>query len=132
LYRLAYTLLGWTQEEIAKATGVPRGTISNVVLEISKLKNSTVDQHSRGRTVSQIAESEDVPDKAVLDKVATQVLDLARQHQTERVTEEVTDVTFDFTEWWFRTSGLYDFPVDFYYFSEYFFHNFGDYFYYAY
>jgi len=33
---------------------------------------------------------------------------LAKQHQKQRVTEDVTDVTFNFTEGWFRTSGLYD------------------------
>jgi len=45
---------------------------------------------------------------AVLDHVVTPVLDLARSHQSGRVTEGVTGVTFDFTEYWFRTSGLYD------------------------
>ena len=40
------------------------------------------------------------------DKVVTRVLDLARRHQTGRVTENVTSVTF--TERWFRDSGLYD------------------------
>lgn len=44
----------------------------------------------------------------LLSSVVTEVLNLARQHQKGRVTDEVTTVTFDFTEWWFRTSGLYD------------------------
>ena len=35
---------------------------------------------------------------AVLDKIVTQVLDLARQHQKGRVTQNVTCVTFDFTD----------------------------------
>jgi len=39
----------------------------------------------------------------LLDHIVTQVLDLAKQHQENRVTENVTDVTFNFTEGWFRT-----------------------------
>ena len=35
--------------------------------------------------------------------VVTDVLDLAKKHQTGRVTEKVTNVTF--TERWFRDSG---------------------------
>lgn len=42
------------------------------------------------------------------DKVATSVLDLAKQHQEGRVAESATHVAFNFTEGWFRTSGLYD------------------------
>lgn len=38
----------------------------------------------------------------------TQVLDLAKERQTGRVTDNVTDATFNFTEGWFRSSGLYD------------------------
>ena len=45
---------------------------------------------------------------ALLNKIVTQVLNLAKQHQAGRVTEKVTNVTFTFTEGWFRTSGLYD------------------------
>lgn len=45
---------------------------------------------------------------ALLNNVVTDVLDTAREHQEGRVTDEVTDVTFEFTEWWFRNSGLYD------------------------
>ena len=39
----------------------------------------------------------------LIGKVVTRVLDLARRHQTGRVTENVTTVTF--TEGWFRDSG---------------------------
>ena len=35
-------------------------------------------------------------------KVVTPVLNLALAHQKDRVTEEVTNVTFNFTEGWFR------------------------------
>jgi len=35
-------------------------------------------------------------------------LDLARQHQKGSVAENATLVAFDFTEGWFRASGLYD------------------------
>jgi len=43
---------------------------------------------------------------ALLNNVVTDVLQLARAHQDGRVTDEVTSVTF--SEYWFRTSGLYD------------------------
>ena len=39
-----------------------------------------------------------------ISTVVTQVLNLARQHQNGRVTPEVTSVTFNFTEGWFRNS----------------------------
>ena len=42
----------------------------------------------------------------------TQVLDIARKHQKDRVTKEVTDVTFNFTEGWFRKSKIYDLNKD--------------------
>ena len=41
------------------------------------------------------------------DRVATQVLDLAKAHQEGRVAEDATHVAFDFTEGWFRNSGIY-------------------------
>ena len=44
----------------------------------------------------------------VLNKILTPILDLCKQHQTGRVSEKLTNVSFDFTEGWFRTSGLYD------------------------
>jgi len=44
----------------------------------------------------------------VLDKIGTEVLDLARKYQNGRVPRNGTIVPFDFTEGWFRNSGLYD------------------------
>lgn len=53
----------------------------------------------------------------LLNSIVTEVLDFAKSVQKGRVTEIVTDVTksesknkveFDFTEGWFRTSGIYD------------------------
>lgn len=43
---------------------------------------------------------------ALLGNVVTKTLEIARNHQEGRVTDEVTTVTF--TERWFRDSGLYD------------------------
>jgi len=43
----------------------------------------------------------------LLDSVDTKILDLAKQYQKGRVSEDDTPVAFDFTEGWFRTSGLY-------------------------
>lgn len=46
---------------------------------------------------------------SLLNNVVTEILDMARQHQEGRVTGDVTNVTtHNFTEGWFRTSGLYD------------------------
>jgi hypothetical protein len=45
---------------------------------------------------------------ALIKKIVTEVLALAKQHQEGRVTKKVTFVTFDFTEGWFRNSGIYD------------------------
>lgn len=49
---------------------------------------------------------------SLLKNVVTQVLDRARVHQKGRVTREVTYVTFNFTEGWFRTSGIYDLDAE--------------------
>ena len=38
--------------------------------------------------------------KSLLNNTVTRILDLAKQHQKGRVTEDVTNVTFDFTEGW--------------------------------
>lgn len=44
----------------------------------------------------------------LLESIVTQVLELTKRHQNNRVTKDVTFVTFNFTEGWFRNSGLYD------------------------
>jgi len=44
----------------------------------------------------------------LINKIVTNILDLCKSHQQGRVTEKVTNVTFNFTEGWFRNSGLYD------------------------
>jgi hypothetical protein len=38
----------------------------------------------------------------ILNKIDTQVLDIARKHQKDRVSKIDTDVSYDFTEGWFR------------------------------
>jgi len=43
----------------------------------------------------------------LLTNIVPKVLDLAREHQTGRGTADVPSGTFDFTEWWFRNSGIY-------------------------
>lgn len=48
----------------------------------------------------------------LLDKVATDILDFARQHQEGRVADSATSVA-NFTEGWFRNSGLYDLQEEF-------------------
>lgn len=44
----------------------------------------------------------------VIDKIVTNILILCKSHQEGRVTKNVTNVTFNFTEGWFRNSGLYE------------------------
>ncbi|MCF8009249.1 MAG: ParB N-terminal domain-containing protein [Halanaerobiales bacterium] len=44
----------------------------------------------------------------IIKKISIQVLNLARKHQEGRVDKKSTNVEFNFTEGWFRTSGLYD------------------------
>ena len=44
------------------------------------------------------------------DKIATTILNSCKQHQLGRVAEDATMVAFNFTERWFRDSGLYDIP----------------------
>jgi len=43
----------------------------------------------------------------LVDKIATEVLDLSKQHQEGRVAQNATNVAHNFTEGWFRNSGLY-------------------------
>lgn len=50
---------------------------------------------------------------SALNSKVTPILDFCKLRQKGRVTEEVTHATFDFTEYWFRTSGLYDLTEEF-------------------
>ncbi len=45
---------------------------------------------------------------SILDKVSTDILNLACEYQESRVDKKSTSVYFDFTEGWFRNSGIYD------------------------
>jgi site-specific DNA-methyltransferase (adenine-specific) len=46
----------------------------------------------------------------LIDKIATTILKTTKVYQNGRVAENATTVTFNFTERWFRDSGLYDIP----------------------
>lgn len=51
---------------------------------------------------------------AILDKVGTEILEMARGHQEGRVPEDGTTVpTHNFTEGWFRNSGIYGLNKEF-------------------
>ena len=51
---------------------------------------------------------------AVLDKVGTQILEIAKKYQVGRVPQDGTNVpTFNFTEGWFRNSGIYELEPEF-------------------
>jgi len=45
---------------------------------------------------------------ALLFNIVSHNLNYAKNHQTKRETKKVSEATFDFTEKWFRNSGLYD------------------------
>jgi len=47
------------------------------------------------------------------EKISTDVLDFCKSHQKGRVDKKSTIVEFDFTEGWFRDSGLYDLCDDY-------------------
>ena len=44
----------------------------------------------------------------LINKIAPQVLVLVREHQKGRGAKNAPSGAFDFTEGWFRNSGLYD------------------------
>jgi len=44
----------------------------------------------------------------IIESIVADVLDLCKKHQIGRVTQNVAIATFDFSEGWFRNSGLYD------------------------
>ena len=41
-----------------------------------------------------------------LEKIDTQILNLSKKYQNGRVSQNDTTVSFAFTEYWFRTSGI--------------------------
>lgn len=68
--------------------------------EIAEILSDGQEEWSRGKVKQYVA---------VLDNVGTEILEFARHHQEGRVPTNGTAVpTFEFTEWWFRNSGLYD------------------------
>ena len=48
----------------------------------------------------------------LLKEIDTTILELAKKHQTGRVSKIDTGVSINFTEYWFRTSGIYDLNKD--------------------
>ena len=48
----------------------------------------------------------------LLNNIDAQVLDIARKHQKDRASKIDAHATFNFTEYWFRTSGIYDLNDD--------------------
>jgi site-specific DNA-methyltransferase (adenine-specific) len=49
----------------------------------------------------------------LINKIDTNILDLCKVHQKGRVSENDTNVSFNFTEGWFRDSGLYELTDEF-------------------
>jgi len=69
-------------------------------------------EHTQAEIAERLGWSRDKVAKhsQLLNEIVTDVLVLARGHQSGRVTGNVTNVTF--TEYWFRTSGLYELNRD--------------------
>ena len=71
----------------------------------------------QGKTQKEIAEvlgwsrSKVADYNRILENVVAEVLEYAKQHQKDRVTQNVANATFDFNEGWFRNSGIYNLPV---------------------
>jgi DNA modification methylase len=49
-----------------------------------------------------------VSDYMAVNKIDDEVLALAKKHQKERTSNNDEDSSFNFTQYWFRTSGIYD------------------------
>jgi transcriptional regulator with XRE-family HTH domain len=75
-----------------------------MILTVARLKNNYTQEeigNKIGWSRSKVAQY-----IRLLNEIVTQVLDIARKHQKGRVTKDVTHVTFNFTEGWFRTVGI--------------------------
>ena len=77
-------------------------------------KINTVSKLKGIYTLNEIAIILNISDSSVkqygvlINKIVTKILEICKTHQVGRVTEKVTNVTYNFTEGWFRNSGLYD------------------------
>ncbi len=80
------------QESIAAEVGLTQRQISNVLEEKPEISEKTSND-----TQAELRRNCD-----------TQLLDLACEYQESRVDKKSTSVYFDFTEGWFRNSGIYD------------------------
>ena len=83
----------------------------DVLYKIGRLKDE-------GKTNFEIAEilcwsESKAMQYSALFKNLTPILSECKLHQFGRVRDELTSVSFDFTEGWFRTSGLYDLNEEF-------------------
>lgn len=79
---------------------------------IRQLKDQGMTQAEIGEVIG-VGEGTVKQHSMLINRIVTPVLDSCKSQQKGRVTEEVTPVSFDFTEGWFRTSGLYDLTGEF-------------------
>lgn len=79
---------------------------------IRQLKDHGMTQAEIGEVIG-VGEGTVKQHSMLINRIVTPVLDSCKSQQKGRVTEEVTPVSFDFTEGWFRTSGLYDLTGEF-------------------
>lgn len=74
---------------------------------ISKMKSDGLTQAAIGDRIGW-SESKTMQYSALLKNTLTDVLILAQTYQEGRVSDNLTNVSFNFTEGWFRNSGIYD------------------------
>lgn len=79
---------------------------------IQKLKDDGLTHKEIGEKIGW-SESKVDQYSALLKNILTQVLDFAKKYQIDRVSEELTNVSFDFTEGWFRNSGFFRLDFDY-------------------
>ena len=85
----------------------------DVLYRIGKLKDEGLSQREIGELFGW-GKGNTSNYSVLLEKMSTRFLDLTRDCQIGRVEQKSTHVdTFDFTEGWFRTSGLYDLSEEF-------------------
>jgi len=75
---------------------------------IRKLKNQGLTQQEIANKIGWNTQQQVSNYFKILDLFTTQILDFCKSYQKGRVVKNTTTVVFNFTEGWFRTSGLYD------------------------
>jgi hypothetical protein len=88
--------------------GEAKRIVKKLILHLSKQTNLFLTQEKIGERIGWSQDKVNLYQQ-LSNSITTNILDLASSHQKDRVAEDTTTVvTFNFTEGWFRNSGLYD------------------------